>query len=758
MVSNQNRSLSLQGDYEKAQSAAWYGYQQYQKTLSQDADWSNQVTPVTGNHGIGTFSLDLSSLSQDSVTIQSTGRHGAGYYQFSKTVSRTSSLASDITVDLSGIAYLNSRRTIANIDIQNLGQAVATWSASIVSWSGASSLRVKNVGYGVSDFWDFLGHVPVGSQSSSVILNPASPVEIQPGGAHSLSLDFNEDVFNQTIVLYLTFSDGSSKEIVINAPDLGDAGYLSFDTSGVTLHQYQSMPNRYYFSTILVTNTHSSKTLTLDTLTPTWVYVLPNQYLWTASLQGAVMFLDANPDTISGETVNLTANNARLSPGQTKTLAIGFETTELDFRDYAFLFTLLDDGSSVTLDLDRSFDMATQLGYVADTLGGAGSVLSFDLINAHSSGNIWLDDMRIDVDPDVGQTLDRITVGGQEVFSVGDEPDDLGIFLDLDVTTINRTATTVDVDFNTLPTGATVDITFRMVDGTTTQSRFLLSPSQSESVGATSGNAYLTHQVTPHNLFDVYLSNTGDSTITFVGLTPSWAPDQSERIKELRMDGTKVFQGANVSSGQRINFSTTYAVSSGQSVRQRLYSRGNNLISKDFSLEYHLSDGSSMQVDLFWNVKDTNRWVAADNFEDGTTFDGGGGFTQNWQSDLSAGSAIQSGSAAFSGRYYLRLRKKNWASRRLSVAGLSELSLTMKYRIRRLQGNNEKANVQVSTNGSNWTTIHTYQNLNFNGYRTATFDLSSHIGPGNNLYIKFELDAQNNQDQWFIDEVYFHGS
>ena len=141
--------------------------------------------------------------------------------------------------------------------------------------------------------------------------------------------------------------------------------------------------------------------------------------------------------------------------------------------------------------------------------------------------------------------------------------------------------------------------------------------------------------------------------------------------------------------------------------------------------------------------------IAIDGFET-ADFNGGTGWTgPSWT--FAGDAVVQSASGPQAGTYHARLRSGTGdLQRAVDVTGLADLRLKFWSKVSSFEGS-DQARVQVSPNGTTWTTLQTFTSAQSdNQYHFYDVSVAS---PGNTLYVRFDAAMSATNDQWYIDDV-----
>ncbi|TWU33853.1 LamG-like jellyroll fold domain-containing protein [Novipirellula artificiosorum] len=147
--------------------------------------------------------------------------------------------------------------------------------------------------------------------------------------------------------------------------------------------------------------------------------------------------------------------------------------------------------------------------------------------------------------------------------------------------------------------------------------------------------------------------------------------------------------------------------------------------------------------------------VAADGFET-ANFSGG---SEQWAVgswDSSGDATIRSDTSPASGSYHARLRRSSGdLQRTVDVTDLSDVRLQFSTKLISFEGS-DRADVMVSGDGTNWTTIQSFfdgdDDGQYHDYDLAVPDV------GNTLHIRFDAGMSGSGDYWYIDNVQVEGT
>ncbi len=140
--------------------------------------------------------------------------------------------------------------------------------------------------------------------------------------------------------------------------------------------------------------------------------------------------------------------------------------------------------------------------------------------------------------------------------------------------------------------------------------------------------------------------------------------------------------------------------------------------------------------------------IAEDDFESGS-WSGGTGWFGDW---LDSGDAsITTYGSPHSGSRHLRLRDySGYAARAVDLSGYTEPRLQFWAQASSFESG-DKAYCRVSADGTNWTTVRTWDNSQ--GYHFVDIDLSSYVEGSSQFWIAFDADMSSDYDQFYVDDV-----
>ncbi len=147
--------------------------------------------------------------------------------------------------------------------------------------------------------------------------------------------------------------------------------------------------------------------------------------------------------------------------------------------------------------------------------------------------------------------------------------------------------------------------------------------------------------------------------------------------------------------------------------------------------------------------------AAADGFESGN-FSGG---SEQWDSggwDATGDATVRSDNSPASGSQHVRLRRSTGdLQRTVDVTDLTDVRLQFSTKLVSFE-RSDRADVMVSGDGTNWTTLQSFFNGDDDGQYHA-YDLAV-PNVGNTLHLRFDAGMSGSGDYWYIDDVQVTGT
>lgn len=180
--------------------------------------------------------------------------------------------------------------------------------------------------------------------------------------------------------------------------------------------------------------------------------------------------------------------------------------------------------------------------------------------------------------------------------------------------------------------------------------------------------------------------------------------------------------------------------------------QGNTLVVGDSEHDHNGEQSGG----AFVFVKTNSVLVVGDSFESGSFSGGLGPWSADGGWSTSGDATIRSDTSPASGSYHARLRRSSGdLQRTVDVTDLTDVRLQFAAKLISFESS-DRADVKVSGDGTNWTTIQSFVNGQDDGvyhtYDLAVPDL------GNTLYVRFDAGMSGSADYWFIDNVQVVGT
>jgi hypothetical protein len=168
------------------------------------------------------------------------------------------------------------------------------------------------------------------------------------------------------------------------------------------------------------------------------------------------------------------------------------------------------------------------------------------------------------------------------------------------------------------------------------------------------------------------------------------------------------------------------------------------------STSYQLSEAVNGIEPIDITVSRGWETIASDNFESGG-WAGGTGWLGDWYQTGDA--SIVTSDSPYEGSYHLQLRSDTgYVSRSVDLNGLPSARLRFWAKADSIEGS-EEVRCLISTNGDNWTTVHTWVNGDDdNTYRFYNIDLSPYA-PYGEFWISFEAAMGDANDYFYVDDI-----
>ncbi len=141
--------------------------------------------------------------------------------------------------------------------------------------------------------------------------------------------------------------------------------------------------------------------------------------------------------------------------------------------------------------------------------------------------------------------------------------------------------------------------------------------------------------------------------------------------------------------------------------------------------------------------------LAGDDFES-ANFNGGSGWMgASWQ--VAGDATVLSSNVPHAGQYQARLRTGSGdLIRAVDVSGQTDLRLQFWSKVSSFESS-DKAYVQVSSNGTSWTTVQHFGSAQSDN-QYHFYDIAV-VNPSNTLYVRFDAGMSATSDQWYLDDI-----
>jgi type II secretory pathway pseudopilin PulG len=206
---------------------------------------------------VSTINWSLSPTRNNTVDLVS---YVSNYRQ---TVPTPTDMAADIEADISNISWSGNGKRLMNLTLTNIGTSTAIVTEITSSWVVNTAVDMDRYRFDTSAVWS-------GSSLSGDTID-ITDWNIDAGVSNDLELRFGSNVSDETqITVLLTFSDGSTKEIIIdfvggNCGPQADDFNIDIASAGITGGSDEQL------SGITIENTTASTCdVEVDTITASW--------------------------------------------------------------------------------------------------------------------------------------------------------------------------------------------------------------------------------------------------------------------------------------------------------------------------------------------------------------------------------------------------------------------------------------------------------------------------------------------------------
>jgi len=155
------------------------------------------------------------------------------------------------------------------------------------------------------------------------------------------------------------------------------------------------------------------------------------------------------------------------------------------------------------------------------------------------------------------------------------------------------------------------------------------------------------------------------------------------------------------------------------------------------------------KLDIVWEVG-TYKSIASESFESGG-WTGGSGWSDNWTH--SGTSSVTTSGSPYQGSYHLLLQSGDgYAARKIDLSQQGVVRLKFWAKVSDFEGN-EYALARISSNGSSWTNIYTWdRSYDDNQYHYYDIDLSSYTLT-DTFWINFQANMKHATDYFYVDNI-----
>lgn len=520
-----------------------------------------------------------------------------------------------------------------------------------------------------------------------------------------------------------------------------DSYYMSISTENAMTIS----PANIILAGIGFMNNHVSKNITLDKISISW---LPNndEAISQIYLNGSPLWPGGL--TTAGTFMDLT--NYSFIAGQSDYELKVYFNNNMAGKNFDFFFYYTD-GSCSAVNVSPTEGIAMSDFLILDTtqakINDNTKLIDLKLNNSHPSSLIWLTKMKIYLEPNNNQKINKIYINGSEVFSgVQSQNSTFNII----ATTLNASVFDHKIYFDNAIVNATFNMTYIMQDNTSTTNRFKALIPQSQCFQANTQNVVITPQSNPLNLTNLRLSNiSADQDYTITHFKPIWTPNNNQKLKTIKINGQTVYSDTlGAVSGDLIDIND-FTINKGITNLEQICEFDNFMMSKDFSFTYVFADASSTTLSILLNPAS---WLAGDNFETGN-FWGGSHFTGPWIA-IFGNVSIISDIQTYSGKYSMSLKGVARVIRAINLAGHENQRIRFCAKITNFTAGNQ-AYFEVSEDACfSWTTLKTWSSGDLVNYTYQEFDLSS-FWHSMFFFIRFRTNADSS-GHLYIDDLFFY--
>jgi hypothetical protein len=731
--------------FQRAESLAEIGLQRTIQSFDKDEDWSNDSGYNNVSYIGGRYTASLSNASTHNVTITSVGSYNGVQIKIVKDIDRVVNEEDEITdafyhhIDISN-TYLsgkhNEKLNLIMLTNSNPTRDIIL-EEMIVLWIDDDGEELKKVKIGGGpDKWH--GHASSGEMldiNDTLLPNQSTPLPPHLSAGFQLILEFKDSMLGKKISIYFRFTDGSTSCVDFD-PVLGEemAGSLFFNLENAEIKGKDDND----LEKIFLMNVSTSNVVVLDKIEFSWFYNNPIRELDKVKIDRKDVWKEGGAS--SGDLLDI--DDFDLSPGDSKELNVKFDD-DINYRKISFT-CICSDGSTKSATVDFTINQAEHLSFINDgvqLIDNDETLDQLSLRNNHAEADIWIEKMKISLEPNLSQEVQTVFIDGVSVFS--------GIAA-LDVT-FNITSKNISandtvlhkIEFDSEVTDTSLSITYYFIDGTEKLNRYdLIQPPGNALFQASTNNTKIVNKENPADLEGIFLSNPNAYNYTITHIRPSWTPVGTRLIEEIEIGGTRVWSGPNASSGVLLELDTPYTIQAGQTDIENILLFNEESINVDFDIEYTFDDVISSTASIQVQLNPAS-WFAGENFET-DSFSGGYGFDGDW---VVAGKVdTKKSNETYSGVYSLEVdhEKKvaggSYAKRKIDLSGLSNMNIRFFARTKGIKHGDFMYFEISEASGGPWQTVDTWGKGAIDNYTYCEYDLSSY-NLNSDFWIRFRCNS-----------------
>ncbi|MCP4050211.1 MAG: hypothetical protein GY730_05850 [bacterium] len=760
---NQHGRVELLKKSDRSKELADLGMFLAKNHIAGDSDWSDDGGILYNNTAYegGYYTVTLSEESTHNIKITSVGIYNDNKHTVVKNISRTmnknNQLPSSMYISISTANTFIIDNSLIDLQLSNNHPTRdITISEMIITWTTDNGELINRIQTGEASSWLSGGAgSPDGEQPSGTLFDIVDYVLTAQSTGTNVSLRFNSSITSREFSIYFRFADGTSKHVEFSpAANSTQSSIIYIDDSSTHFHYYG-----HHIQDTLIVNTSPTQNALVTGFKIKWLYddtTMQFKRLRFITDSGNGIPTSVWSGYVDSDTfLNITPY--ALPANETHEITFTFDVDDMNYKRYVFTLYFAD-GSEKTATIDNN--LINQADYLdvsvsdAELSFGDKTLEGIVLKNTHTETGIWLDKIKINLDPDSSQLIEGIVCDGQEVFS---GTGTLNAVLDLTNVSFNAGVTISNrIDFDSSVDGVTFNITYIMLDSTEKSVDFNLSnqPFLNSFFSAVTRDAVIFNSHSPTRVQNLTISNTGAYNCIITHIRPVWKAHCGEKLTKIAIGASTTWSG-NAGSGTKIDIND-YSLTAGATNIPCKFTFNKKMVSPykaapDFDFEYTFIDSTTSTVSIKMNPAS---WVAGDNFESGN-YSGGSGFVNNW---LRNGFTTVKKTDGHSGSYFLIVQGKNTIiKRQVDLAGYSTMKMRFFRRVVSFEAShNDRLYFEVSDNGgTDWHTIATYTESD----ETSKFvyeehDLSDYT-LGSDFFIRFRNTSNQKGDRVLFDDIFF---